>query len=108
MKKLVGTLILIATACCGYAGLTCDYRWDVNLGTNDLRYIKLWALEEYAKLQLEYNRLAAFCKYCDDALTLKTTQERMTQLAAQMTQLKLYYIDAIAVDTPKIIGRIPQ
>lgn len=87
-------------------GLTVDFQWDKNLSNADLAHLKTWALEEYKKLAMEYNRIVAEMNYSKDISRREQLREKAQRLLKEIKILKERYINLIDVQPTILTGRI--
>ena len=105
--KYLLILLLIVYPVIGEAvGLTVDFQWDKNLTNADLVHLKTWALEEYKKLVMEYNRTIAELNYSKDISRRAQLREKAEGILKEIKILKERYINVIDVPPTIVTGRV--
>ncbi len=97
----------VALTVCG-AGLSVDYQWDTNLTNKDLVHIVSWAKQARLRRLYELKRLEATLARTKDTEFIKALNLQIKLLRAEIYDLETKYIKVISVDTPEIMGRLPQ
>ena len=108
--KVVALYILsagIALTACG-AGLSVDYQWKTNLTDKDLAHIVSWAKQARLRRLYELNKLEATLARTKDAKFANILSAQIKLLRAEIYDLETKYIKIIGVDTPEVLGRLPQ
>ena len=89
-------------------GLTVDYHWEQNLSSADCRYLVLWAKEEAKKRELRIAELQALLdRHINPSLATEYKNE-IAKLAQEIKSLQYLYIHPFDIQTPQLLGRIPQ
>jgi len=89
-------------------GLTVDYNWKENLTQSDCKYLVMWAKEEIKKRQLRIDQLHALLYRNLNSMDTPAYQNEIGKLEQEIKTLQALYIDPFEIQTPQLIGRLPQ
>ena len=91
-----------------FTGHSVDYQWKTNLTDKDLAHIVSWAKQARLRRLYELNKLEATLARTKDAKFANILSAQIKLLRAEIYDLETKYIKIIGVDTPEILGRLPQ